>query len=174
VDRASVYRDRHMNALGGGKATGQKCDFPRAGGAGAECLFGDESRSNHKQFLVRRVAWRLQAIDEGDLSERARQRALNLAQDADLRLTAPRYSHLRPQARSGDIEIHACPRPALCSPAIREKRSRFTYWRKASDTRIVYIGHSAPLRARSAVHSGMVFCSSDLIFRRRLNDEEGV
>ena len=40
---------------------------------------GDESRSNHKQFLVRRVAWRLQAIAEGDLSERARQRALTLA-----------------------------------------------------------------------------------------------
>jgi hypothetical protein len=27
-------------------------------------LFGNESRSNHKQFLVRRVAWRLQAIAE--------------------------------------------------------------------------------------------------------------
>jgi len=52
-------------------------------------LFGQESRSNHKQFLMRRVAWRLQAIAEGDLSERARQRALTLAQDADLRLTAP-------------------------------------------------------------------------------------
>ena len=53
-------------------------------------VFGQESRSNHKQFLVRRVAWRLQAIAEGDLSERARQRAFTLAQDADLRLTAPR------------------------------------------------------------------------------------
>ena len=34
-------------------------------------LFGHESRSNHKQFLVRRIAWRLQANAEGDLSERA-------------------------------------------------------------------------------------------------------
>ena len=42
-------------------------------------LFGDESRSNHKQFLIRRVAWRLQAIAQGDLSERARQRAFTLA-----------------------------------------------------------------------------------------------
>ena len=53
-------------------------------------VFGEESRSNHKQFLVRRLAWRLQALAQGDLSERARQRALTLAQDADLRLTAPR------------------------------------------------------------------------------------
>jgi hypothetical protein len=29
-------------------------------------LFGQQSRSNHKQFLVRRIAWRLQANAEGD------------------------------------------------------------------------------------------------------------
>ena len=52
-------------------------------------VFGQESRSNHKQFLVRRIAWRLQANAEGDLSERARLRALVLAQDAELRIRAP-------------------------------------------------------------------------------------
>jgi hypothetical protein len=52
-------------------------------------VFGHESRSNHKQFLVRRIAWRLQANAEGDLSERARQRALALAEEADLRIRAP-------------------------------------------------------------------------------------
>ena len=31
-------------------------------------VFGEPSRSNHKQFLIRRIAWRLQ----GDLSERGR------------------------------------------------------------------------------------------------------
>jgi hypothetical protein len=49
-------------------------------------LFGEESRSSNRQFLFRRVAWRLQAIAEGDLSERARRRALELANDADLRV----------------------------------------------------------------------------------------
>jgi hypothetical protein len=52
-------------------------------------VFGQESRSNHKQFLVRRIAWRLQANAEGDLSERARERALLLAEEADLRIRAP-------------------------------------------------------------------------------------
>src|SRR5207244_8725058 len=52
-------------------------------------VFGQESRSNHKQFLRRRIAWRLQANAQGDLSERARQRALALAQDAELRVRAP-------------------------------------------------------------------------------------
>jgi hypothetical protein len=52
-------------------------------------VFGQESRSNHKQFLVRRIAWRLQADAEGGLSERARQRALVLADEAELRTRAP-------------------------------------------------------------------------------------
>jgi len=33
-------------------------------------VFGEETRSNHKQFLFRRIAWRIQA-NAGGLSERA-------------------------------------------------------------------------------------------------------
>ena len=53
-------------------------------------VFGEESRSNHKQFLFRRIAWRIQANAEGGLSERARRRALEIANDADLRIGAPK------------------------------------------------------------------------------------
>ena len=53
-------------------------------------VFGEESRSNHKQFLFRRIAWRIQANAEGGLSERARRRALEIANDADLRIRAPK------------------------------------------------------------------------------------
>ncbi len=52
-------------------------------------VFGWESRSNHKQFLLRRIAWRLQANAEGGLSERAHQRAVVIAEEADLRIRAP-------------------------------------------------------------------------------------
>jgi len=53
-------------------------------------VFEEESRSNHKQFLFRRIAWRIQANVEGGLSERARRRALEIANDADLRIRAPK------------------------------------------------------------------------------------
>ena len=53
-------------------------------------VFGEETRARHKEFLRKRIAWRLQALAEGDLSERARRRAEELANDADLRLRAPR------------------------------------------------------------------------------------
>jgi hypothetical protein len=53
-------------------------------------VFGEESRSGHKDYLFRRIAWRLQAQAEGDLSERARRRAMEIANDADLRIPAPK------------------------------------------------------------------------------------
>lgn len=52
--------------------------------------FGEETNANNKGWLIKRIAWRLQALAEGDLSERARQRAAELANDADLRLSPPR------------------------------------------------------------------------------------
>jgi len=53
-------------------------------------LFGEASPSFNRAHLFRRIAWRLQAQAEGDLGERARQRAAELANDLDLRLRAPR------------------------------------------------------------------------------------
>ena len=53
-------------------------------------VLGEESRSSNRQSLLRRIAWRLQARAEGDLSERARRRALEIADDADLRLRTPK------------------------------------------------------------------------------------
>jgi hypothetical protein len=49
-------------------------------------VFGEATNANNRAWLVKRIAWRLQALAEGDLSERARQRAAELANDADLRL----------------------------------------------------------------------------------------
>jgi hypothetical protein len=74
---------------------------------------GQPSRSNHKQFLIRRIAWRLQALAEGDLSERARERALCLANDAELRLTAPQVSVWPPGkvAVRGQHRDYRLPRP---------------------------------------------------------------
>ena len=61
--------------------------------------FGETTNAAHKAWLVKRIAWRLQALAEGDLSQRARQRAAELANDADLRLTPPKPRHApAPQA----------------------------------------------------------------------------
>ena len=38
-------------------------------------VFGQPSPSRHRERLIRRIAWKVQALAEGDLSERARRRA---------------------------------------------------------------------------------------------------
>jgi len=53
-------------------------------------LFHQEARSRHREHLFRKIVWRLQALAEGELSERARVRAQEIANDADLRILAPR------------------------------------------------------------------------------------
>jgi hypothetical protein len=53
-------------------------------------VFQEATRCTHREHLFRRIAWRLQALAEGDLSERARGRAHEIAKDADLRKVAPR------------------------------------------------------------------------------------
>ena len=85
-------------------------------------VFGEETRSNHKQFLFRRIAWRIQALAEGGLSERARRRALEIANDADLRVRAPKTAFqqdVRLSSTSSSVEaevgrrssIRGCPPP---------------------------------------------------------------
>jgi Protein of unknown function (DUF2924) len=61
-------------------------------------MFGEDSKSSNKQFLFRRLAWRLQANSLGDLSERARERAAQIADDRDLRTRAPKAFLAQPGA----------------------------------------------------------------------------
>ena len=67
-------------------------------------VFGEACRSNHKRWIVKRIAWRLQANEEGDLSERARKRAAKLANDADLRMKAPAPKKQAPAPRGRKVQ----------------------------------------------------------------------
>ena len=58
-----------------------------------ESLWGEPTRSNNKAFLVKRIVWRRQAAERGGLSEEARQRALALAEDIELRVRPEKEIH---------------------------------------------------------------------------------
>lgn len=79
--------------------------------------FGEQTRSFHKEFLIRRIAWRMQANAEGGLPERARQRAMEIATDADLRTRAPgparpSSQHHERAAAADDVVIRRFEAPA--------------------------------------------------------------
>ena len=77
-------------------------------------VFDEPARSGNRQWLLRRVAWRIQMLAEGDLAtraiERARDRAQHLARDADLRLRPPAAPPPVPangaNVVSGPMQVH--------------------------------------------------------------------
>lgn len=64
-------------------------------------VFGETTNARHKGWLVKRVIWRMQCLAEGDISERARARAAELANDADLRRRPPKSPEATPQSPTG-------------------------------------------------------------------------
>ncbi len=53
-------------------------------------VFGEDTNARNKQWLIKRIAWKMQANIEGDISQRARRRAAELARGTDIRTTAPK------------------------------------------------------------------------------------
>ncbi len=95
-------------------------------------LHGQESKTRHRAYLIRKIAWRLQARAEGDLTERARRRAEELADDADVRVMAPRTIISPPQSAPSPTVARVAPRgeqgdprlPAPGSAIIREYKGK--------------------------------------------------
>jgi hypothetical protein len=67
-------------------------------------VFGQQAKVAHKQYLVRRIAWQLQAQAEGDLSEPARRRIAEIADESDLSRQASLGLRAKPTA--GDDPVH--------------------------------------------------------------------
>lgn len=90
---------------------------------------GEPTRTGNKTWLVKRIAWRMQALVEGDISERARQRAAELANDADLRTSAPKVPKPAPatpdSTRTATIAVVADDRlPPAGTILMREYKGR--------------------------------------------------
>ncbi len=76
-------------------------------------VFGEHTRSCNRDYLVRRIAWRVQANAEGGLPDRARQRAAELADDTDPRQRALEIANdadLRTRAPGGAEPVKATAR----------------------------------------------------------------
>jgi hypothetical protein len=68
-------------------------------------VFGEATNANNKIWLIKRIAWRLQAQAEGAISERARRRAGELANDADLRMNPPPVKDAVPAADRTVVDV---------------------------------------------------------------------
>ncbi len=55
-------------------------------------LFNETTAARNRKWLIKRIIWRMQSLEQGGLSNRALERATELAGTSDLRVTAPRDS----------------------------------------------------------------------------------
>ena len=85
--------------------------------------FGEESRSCNRDFLRKRIVWRLQELAQGGITERARRRAEELANDADLRVRVPQGRSVSagaaPEGTRGGARGSPSSRSAWTSTALR-------------------------------------------------------
>jgi hypothetical protein len=70
-------------------------------------VFGETTNARNKQWMIKKIIWRLQSMAEGDLSERARARAMEIATDADIRRRPPKAPDPKPDA----LHRHRSPFP---------------------------------------------------------------
>ena len=69
-------------------------------------VFGETTNARNKQWMVKKIIWRLQSMAEGDLSERARARAREIASDADIRRRPLKAPDPKPEAlKSAPIPV---------------------------------------------------------------------
>ena len=129
-------------------------------------VFGEPTAANNRPWLVRRIAWRLQADAEGGLTERALARAAELARDADLRLAPPQERPAAPAAG------HTVAGPVALDPRLPPPGSVLTRRYKGGVVQVkvlaggfeyageVYLSLSAVAKAVTGSH-----CNGFLFFR---------
>jgi hypothetical protein len=92
-------------------------------------VFGEESKSNNAAYLRKRIVWRIQEKALGGLSERVKQRLLELGQEAPFRYRGgplASFSTAADRLTDGTVVVSAtpapapalAPQPALLAPAL--------------------------------------------------------
>ncbi len=86
-------------------------------------VFREPSKSGNAAYMRKRIAWRIQSLAEGGLSERAKRRAAELACEADIRQKAPLTDFL-PKAITQSVSVISPTRdPRLPKPGTLLTRS---------------------------------------------------
>jgi hypothetical protein len=83
-------------------------------------VFGEPTRSRNKDFLRKKVAWRIQELAEGGLSDHARRRIEELAAHVPVRWRSSRNGVAQLPAATGTAEVGAPDMPVARDPRLPE------------------------------------------------------
>jgi hypothetical protein len=133
-------------------------------------VYGEGTAAQNKAWLVRRIAYRLQVLAEGDLSERARRRAAELANDADLRLSPPRAPVApAPQAAAPPAPAPKDPRLPPPGTVLARPYRGETLQVRVLDDGFEFQGRVFPSLSAVAKAATGSHCNGFLFFRLALN-----
>ena len=136
-------------------------------------VFGETTNGRHKDWLVKRIIYRMQVEAEGDLSERARRRAAELANDADLRRQPPKSPTTKPvspsRTKTARLRTNADSRVPLPGSTITREYKGETLEVKVLPSGFEYEGEA--YKSLSAVAKKITgsHCSGYLFFRLTKN-----
>jgi hypothetical protein len=134
-------------------------------------LFGEATAASNRTWLIKRIAWRMQALAEGDLSQRARQRAAELARDADLRLNPPQSKTNTTPPAPAPVSIPTPVDPRLPPPGTiltRPYKGQLVQVQVLTDG-FAYAGRVYPSLSALAKAITGSHCNGFLFFRNTLN-----
>jgi hypothetical protein len=136
-------------------------------------VYHETTNAGNRAWLVKRILWRLQALAGGDLSERALQRAQELANDADLRLNPPATLTLPiPAIPSPSPRPQADDRlPPPGTILARPYKGRILQVQVLSDG-FAFEGHVYPSLSAVAKAATGSHCNGYLFFRNALNNQQ--
>ncbi len=96
-----------------------------------EETWGEPTNTRNKQWLIKRIAWKMQANIEGDISQRARRRAAELARGTDIRTTAPKAIKQYRGRRATPLQDSSSPKKTIVSRRRDQRSSESTKARKS-------------------------------------------
>ena len=124
-------------------------------------VFGEDTNTRNKRWLTKRIAWRIQANALGGLSERAKRRAAELANDADVRILPPR----------SQPTIKFAPRANVSGPAAGTEITRMYKGQQlvvsVTEDGFVYEGQKFKSLSAVAKHITGSHCSGQAFFKTK-------
>ena len=87
-------------------------------------VYGESTNGRHKEWLMKRIAWRMQANEYGGLSEAALARAREIANTSDLRTTPPSENVPAPRVEPATQNLIHPPKQDRRLPAVGLRISR--------------------------------------------------
>ena len=87
-------------------------------------VYGESTNGRHKEWLMKRIAWRMQANEYGGLSEAALARAREIANTSDLRTTPPGENVPAPWVETATQNLIHPPKQDRRLPAVGLRISR--------------------------------------------------